>query len=51
MINHFLISALTLACGIAHGARLSAQAQPLRLVQTIPLPGVHGPIDRCICRN
>jgi DNA-binding beta-propeller fold protein YncE len=41
-----LISAFWFAPGVGINAvQLSAQSHPLRLVRTIPLPGVHGRID------
>ena len=50
MTRQFWIFALTSAFWFAPGGginsvRIDAQTHPLRLVQTIPLPGVHGRID------
>lgn len=45
MTKRFWISALLAAFWLAPAVRIMAQTQPLRLVQTIPLPGVHGRID------
>src|SRR5260370_32623323 len=50
MSKRFWIFVLTAAFWFAPGVginavQISAQTHPLRLVQTIPLPGVHGRID------
>jgi hypothetical protein len=44
-MKRFWIFAIVTAFGLASGIEVSAQTSPLRLVQTIPLPGVHGRID------
>ncbi len=45
MINRLPIYAFSVALSLTLQSSLAAQTAPLRLVQTIPMPGVHGRID------